>query len=98
MEEMYEEQINKYEIGYTKFNEIAVCQNITWKYAKPPYEEIRIRFDGIGIHIQVDNFDIQKLNSEYNNIMDLKNRYIWVEVPYQIYKHMLQYISEHSPF
>lgn len=98
MEEMYEEQINKYEIGYTKFNEIAVCKNITWKYAKPPYEEIRIEFDGIGIHIHVDNFDLQKLNLAYNNVMELKNRYIWIEVPYQIYKHMLQYINEHSPF
>lgn len=94
MIEMYEEQMDTYEIGYSKFNEIAVCDTRTWKYAKPPREEKRVQFDGIGLSKRY----VSQLSPEDNGIMELKGRYEWVKVPYPIYKHMLQYIREHSPF
>lgn len=92
MMEMYEEEIDTYEIGYSKFDEIAVCETITWKYAKPPIEEKRVQFDGIGL----SKHHVLQLSSEDNDIMELKRRYEWVTVPYPIYKHMLQFIREHS--
>ena len=94
MIEMYEEQMDTYEIGYSKFNEIAVCDTRIWKYANPPREEKRVQFDGIGLSKRY----VSQLSPEDNGIMELKGRYEWVKVPYPIYKYMLQYIKEHSPF
>lgn len=97
MIEMYEEQIDTYEIGYSKFDEIAVCGTRTWKYAKPPREEKRVQFDGIGLSKSLEHY-ISQSDPEYNDMIELRGRYEWVKVPYPIYKHMLQYIREHSPF
>lgn len=96
MEEMFEEEIDTYEIGYTKFDEIAVCQTITWKYTNK--EEKEIQFHGIGISKHVQHFHTAIPNVTYKDMLELKSRYEWIEVPYKIYKHMLQYIAEHSPF
>ncbi len=92
-------EIDTYEIGYSKFDEIAVCCTRTYTYRKPQTEEMTIQFDTIGLSRNVEHLNTSDLTESptYKDMMELKIRYEWIDVPEIIYRRMLQFIREHSP-
>ena len=92
-------EMDTYEIGYSKFDEIAVCQTRTYTYRKSPTEErTTIQFDAIGLSRNVEHLNTSDAESPAcKDMMELKKRYEWIEVPQIIYKRMRQFIREHSP-
>ena len=80
-------------------DEIAVCCTRTYTYRKPQTEEMTIQFDAIGLSRNVEHLNTSNPTESptYRDMMELKIRYEWIEVPEIIYKRMLQFIREHSP-
>lgn len=89
---------DKYEVGYTKFDEIAVFSVVHIGRLKDQVEKIDVRFKNFEMSMCSTTYNGVKQDDTYDDIIEIKKRYEWIEIPYVIYKHIFQYIEEHTPF